>query len=70
MVTELSKKYQFTVEVIKKTEADKLGRSALPKFPAMEIDDELIFEDNIITADKLEGQLIKETHQSVKEGKG
>ena len=54
MVTELGKKYQFEVELIKKSEAGNLGRAALPKFPAMEIDDELIFEDNIITAEKLE----------------
>ena len=70
MVTELGKKYHFTVEIIKKSQADKLGRAALPKFPAMEIDDELIFEDNIITADKLEGQLIKRNAPKLKEGKG
>jgi hypothetical protein len=54
---ELSRKYRFDVEIIKKPEADKLNRPALPKFPAMEIDDELFFEDRITTVDELEREL-------------
>lgn len=59
MVTELSKSYKLDLEVIKKQEAGKLNRTTLPKFPAMEIDDELFFEDRVITVEELEAELIR-----------
>lgn len=59
MVTELNRKYQFDLESIKKPEAHNLGRTTLPKFPAMEIDDELFFEDRITSVEELEAELIR-----------
>ena len=64
MVTDLKKKYQFDVEIIKKPESQLLGREELPKFPAMEIDDELFFEDNITTAHGLEQELVRRGAQA------
>lgn len=59
MVAELRKSYRFDLEVIKKTEAGKLNRASLPKFPAMEIDDELFFEDRVTTVEELEKELTR-----------
>jgi len=57
VVTELQGKYRFDVEIIKKPEAGSLGRPSLPKFPAMEINDELFFEDRVTTVEELEREL-------------
>ena len=51
--------YRFDIEIIKKPEADKLGRASLPRFPAMEIDGELFFEDRVTTVEELEKELIR-----------
>lgn len=59
MVTELSRSYKFDVHVVKRPEAGKLNRASLPKFPAMEIDDDLFFEDRVTTVEELEGELIR-----------
>ena len=59
MVTELQKSYKFDLEIIRKPEAGKLNRASLPKFPAMEIDDELFFQDNVTTIEGLEKELIR-----------
>ena len=59
MVAELRKSYKFDLEVIKKPEAERLGRATLPKFPAMEIDDVLFFEDNVTTVEELEKELVR-----------
>jgi hypothetical protein len=59
VVTELQKSYKFDLEVIRKPEAGKLGRISLPKFPAMEIDDELFFEDRVTSLEELEKELIR-----------
>ena len=59
MVTELQRSYKFDLEIIRKPEAGKLNRASLPKFPAMEIDDELFFQDNVTTIEELEKELIR-----------
>lgn len=59
MVTELRKSYRFDLEIIKKPEAEKLKRTSLPKFPAMEIDDELFFEDRVTTVEELQAELVR-----------
>ncbi|MEJ2182872.1 MAG: hypothetical protein P8Y66_05070 [Nitrospirota bacterium] len=59
MVAELGKSYAFDVEIIRKPEAGRLGRPSLPKFPAMEIDDELFFEDGGTSVKELERELIR-----------
>lgn len=59
MVTELQKKYEFKVELIKRTDTGLLKRLFLPKFPALEIDDQLVFEGQDISADALENEIIK-----------
>jgi hypothetical protein len=59
VVAELRKSYKFDVDVIRKPEAGKLNRASLPKFPAMEIDDELFFEDRVTTVEELEKELLR-----------
>ncbi len=59
VVAELKKKYSFDVEIIKKTEIGLLKRLSLPKFPALEIDGEVISEGKDITAEELEQAIRK-----------
>lgn len=59
MVTELHRRYDFDVETVKKPESHLLDRPSLPRFPALEIDETLIFEDRITTIDELEGELVR-----------
>lgn len=57
VVTELQKKYSFDVVVIKKTDAGLLKRLLLPKFPALEIDEQLVFEGRDISINELEDEM-------------
>ncbi len=59
VVTELKKKYSLDVEIIKKTEIGVLKRLSLPKFPAVEIDGEVVSEGRDITAEELEQAIRK-----------
>jgi len=59
VVTALQKKYSFHVEVIKKTDTGLFKRLLLPKFPALEIDEQLVFEGQDITTDELEKEIKK-----------
>jgi hypothetical protein len=59
VVTELQKKYNFRVEVIKKTDEMIFKRLLLPKFPALEIDEEIVFEGQDIPIDELERAMKK-----------
>jgi hypothetical protein len=59
VVTELQKRYSFNVEVVKKTAPGLLKRFSLPKFPALEIDEQLVFEGQEITFDELEREIRK-----------
>ena len=68
MVAELKQRYQFDVEVVKKPEVALLKRILLPRFPAMEIDDELFFEDNTCTIEELEQELLRRNALSLEEG--
>jgi hypothetical protein len=45
--------------VIKKTDKVIFKRLLLPKFPALEIDEELVFEGQDIPIDELEGAIRK-----------
>ena len=63
MVAELRKSYQFDLEIIKKPEVHKLNRAFLPKFPAMEIDDTLFFEDSVTTGEELDKELARRNCQ-------
>jgi hypothetical protein len=62
VVTELQKKYSFKVEVIKKTDTGLLKRLLLPKFPALEINERLVFEGQDITVEELEKEIRKCRH--------
>ncbi len=59
VVAELKKKYSLDVEIIKKTEIGLLKRLSLPKFPAVEIDGEVVSEGRDITAEELEKAIRK-----------
>ncbi len=59
VVAELKKKYALEVEVIKKTEAGILKRLGMPKFPAVEVDGNIISEGRDITAEELERAIRK-----------
>lgn len=57
MVTELGNKYDFDIEVVKNPQAHTIGLPSQPIFPAMEIDDELFFQDRITSLSELEAEL-------------
>jgi len=59
VVTELRKKYGFDVELVKKTDVGLFKRIVLPKFPALTIDDDLIFEGRDTTVEELEREVVK-----------
>lgn len=59
MVAELKKKYSLEVEIIKKTEAGVLKRIGMPKFPAVEMDGNIISEGRDITVEELECEIQK-----------
>ena len=61
MVTELKNKFAFEVEIVKKTSFGLLQRVSLPKFPAIEIDGQVVFEGCDITTEQLEAA-IKQRH--------
>lgn len=54
----MKQKYDFDVEIIKKTDPSLAQMSFIPKFPAVEIEGELISEDREIPIDELEKALI------------
>lgn len=57
MVTELKGLYAFDVEVVKKTSFGLLQRVSLPRFPAIEIDGQIVFEGCDITREQLEAAI-------------
>ena len=59
MVKELQRTCDFSVEVIKKTDTALVKRIFLPKFPALEIDGQIIFEGCDILFDELEDAIKK-----------
>jgi len=67
VVTELQRKYIFDVEVIKKTDTGLLKRLLLPRFPALEIVEQLVFEGQDILFDELEKEIKKRLVQSLED---
>jgi len=57
VVTELKKKYAFDVEIVKKTSFGLFQRASLPKFPAIEIDGQVVFSGCNITNEQLEAAI-------------
>jgi len=57
VVTELKQKYAFDVEIVKKTSFGLMQRISLPKFPAIEIDGQVVFEGCDITSEQLEAAI-------------
>lgn len=64
VVAELKKKYSLEVEIIKKTDVGLLKRISMPKFPAVEIDGNIISEGRDITAEELEREIQKRSGAS------
>lgn len=50
-------KYAFDVEIVKKTSFGLMQRMSLPKFPAIEIDGQIVFEGCDITREQLEAAI-------------
>lgn len=59
MVTELKKKHGFDVEIVKKTSFGLMQRMSLPKFPAIEIDGQVVFEGRDVAAEELEAAITR-----------
>jgi hypothetical protein len=59
VVTELKNKYGFDVEIVKKSSFGLMQRMSLPKFPAIEIDGQVVFEGCDITQEQLEAAIIQ-----------
>lgn len=59
MVSELKKRFEFEVEVIKKRDITLLKRLFLPKFPSLEIDRQMVFKGRDITLEELEHQILR-----------
>ena len=57
MVTELKGVYAFDVEIVKKTSFGLLQRVSLPRFPAIEINGQVVFEGCDITREQLEAAI-------------
>lgn len=57
MVAELKKKYDFDVEVVKKTSFSLFQRASLPRFPSIEIDGQVVFSGCDITNEQLEAAI-------------
>lgn len=58
-VAELKKKYALEVEIIKKTDVGILKRLGMPKFPAVEIDGNIISQGRDISVEELEKAIQK-----------
>ncbi len=59
VVTELKDKYDFEIEVIRKPDVSLIKRLSMPKFPAVEIDNEIVAEDRVITKEELAEEIIQ-----------
>ena len=57
MVTELKGTYSFDVEIVKKTSFGLMQRISLPKFPAIEIDGQVVLEGCDIMREQLEAAI-------------
>jgi len=53
----MREKYGFDVEVVKKPETGLLKRLSLPKFPAVEVEGDVIAEGREVAADELEAAI-------------
>lgn len=56
-MAELQPKYGFEVETL--STINPFKRLVMPRFPAVEIDGEIVFEDRGITASELEAEIQK-----------
>ena len=61
MVTELSKKYTFNVEIIKKSEMAFIDRRFLNTFPSVAINDTVIFKGRDVSITELKSAIIEQT---------
>ncbi len=59
VVAELQKKHSLDFEIIKKTEVGLLKRISMPRFPAIEIDGNIISEGKDISLEELEQEIDK-----------
>lgn len=60
MVTELSRKYTFDVEIIKKPEMSFRSRRLLNIFPSVAINDTIVFKGQDVSIAELKSAIIQE----------
>lgn|GEM_PF-4473765 len=60
MVTELSRKYTFDLEIIKKTEMPFMSRRLLNTFPSVAINDTVVFKGQDVSIAELKSAIIQE----------
>lgn len=60
MVTELSKKYTFDVEIINKSEMSFMSRRLLNTFPSIAINDTIAFKGQDVSKAELQSAIIQE----------
>jgi len=60
VVTELSKKFVFNVEIIKKSDMSFIQRRFLNAFPSVAINDHIVFKGQDVSFEELEAAIIRE----------
>jgi len=60
VVTELSNKYNFDVVIVKKSEMPFMSRRALNIFPAVAINDTIVFKGQDVSFEELKSEIIQE----------
>jgi len=60
VVTELSRKYTFDLEIIKKTEMPFMSRRLLNTFPSVAINDTVVFKGQDVSIAELKSAIIQE----------
>jgi hypothetical protein len=60
VVTELSKKHTFQTETVNKSEMSFIERRFLNEFPAVTIDDTIVFKGRDVTLKDLESVILQE----------
>ena len=60
MVTELSNKYTFDVNIVKKSEMPFMSRRVLNIFPSVAVNDTILFKGQDVSFEELKSEIIQE----------
>ncbi len=60
MVTELSKKYTFQIETVNKSDMSFTDRRLLNEYPAVAINDTIVFKGRDVTIEDLKWPILRE----------